>query len=61
MDARTQLRELVDGCARCRHQFDDNVALLVAEDNAALSDAQVDAVLDHLSKQHEGHKAYDVQ
>lgn len=59
MDARTQLRELVDGCARCRHQFNDNVALIVDGDDAALNDAQVVAVLDHLRKQHEGH--HDVQ
>jgi len=55
MDARTQLGDLVNGCALCRHQFDDNVALIVDGDDAALNDAQVVAVLDHLRKQHEGH------
>lgn len=52
-----QLAQLLDDCALCRKTFVDNVALLVADDDAALNDAQVAAVLGHLRKQHEGHNS----
>jgi hypothetical protein len=54
VESRDELRRLLDSCGRCRHAFEENVAILVADDNAALTDAQVVAVLDHLREQHEG-------
>lgn len=55
MDNRQLLELHCLGCARCKREFDDNAALLVADDGGTLTDAQVVAVLDHLRKQHEGH------
>lgn len=54
-DSRAALRDLLDRCPECKRVFDDNVALLVASDYAALTDEQVAAVLDQLQLQHFGH------
>lgn len=51
-----QLLELhISDCSACKVLLYENVALLVAEDEGTLTDAQVVAVLGHLRKQHEGH------
>jgi len=49
---RDELTALLARCPRCRASYDDNVALLIAEDEGVLTDEQVVAVLDHLRKQH---------
>jgi hypothetical protein len=54
MSEREELRRLIDACRVCRRTFDDNAAILVADDGGVLTDAQVVAVLDHLREQHEG-------
>lgn len=55
MDNRQLLELHVLGCRDCKTLLYENVALLVADDDGTLNDAQVVAVLDHLRKQHEGH------
>lgn len=57
MDNRQLLELHVLDCTRCKALLYENVALLLADDDGTLTDAQVVAVLDHLRKQHEGHTA----
>ena len=46
--------ELLASCATCKHEFEDNVAILTAGD-AGLTDQQVAWVLMHLTAQHKEH------
>lgn len=48
------LRDLLR-CAQCRRIFDDNVAILVADDNGTLTDEQAEAIYTHLHKEHATH------
>lgn len=59
-EKRSELQRLVERCQPCGEDYRDNVALLVADDDGQLTDAQVEAVLHHLQKKHRRH-ANDVQ
>lgn len=55
IDPRTLLRRLLDECKDCKKRFDDNAALLVANDEEVLTEDQVEAILIDLSDDHRKH------
>lgn len=48
------LRELLT-CKDCLRVFNENVALLIADDNGTLNDEQAAAVYEHLKEEHKQH------
>lgn len=57
-DVRKELSVLLEACARCRWEFNDNATLLAADDEGTLTEEQAVAVLAHLLGLHKGHKRY---